>query len=69
LDPASGKELATYHDFVALPDPARGRDDQARRMLTDELERIRFFGLHARNQAPSEGWLRAANEITATYFA
>jgi superfamily II DNA or RNA helicase len=69
LDPASGKEHATYHDFVALPDPARGRDDQARRMLTDELERIRFFGLHARNQAPSEGWLRAANEITATYFA
>lgn len=69
LDPESGKEYAEYHDFIALPTPEQGRDDQARRMLREELSRIRFFGDHARNQSAAEGWLQAANFITDEYFA
>ena len=68
LDPQTGKNHAVYHDFIALPSREGGRDDQARKMLTEELGRIRFFGEHARNQSPSEGWLQAANFITAEYF-
>lgn len=69
LDPATGKDHAEYHDFVALPEPRDGRDDDARKMISAELDRIRFFGEHARNHADSEGWLTAANHITSSYFA
>lgn len=69
LDPASGKDHAEYHDFVALPEPDVGRDRDARAMISAELDRIRFFGQHARNHADSESWLAAANYITASYFA
>ena len=69
LDPPSGKNHAEYHDFVALPDPDEGRDDDARKMIGAELDRIRFFGQHARNHADGEGWLAAANHITTTFFA
>lgn len=69
LDPKSGKTHAEYHDFVALPAPEDGRDDDARRMIKGELERLRFFGQHARNAVDSNGWLTTVNDITATYFA
>lgn len=69
LDPPSGKTYAEYHDFVVLPDPDQGRDDDARKMIGAELDRIRFFGQHARNHADGEGWLAAANYITTTFFA
>ena len=68
LDPATGKDHAEYHDFVALPAPDDGRDDDTRKMITAELDRIRFFGEHARNDADSKGWLSAANHITSVYF-
>jgi hypothetical protein len=38
-------------------------------MITAELDRIRFFGEHARNHADGESWLSAANQITRSYFA
>lgn len=69
LDPATGKDHAEYHDFVALPAPDDGRDDDARKMISAELDRIRFFGEHARNDADAKGWLRSANFITSAYFA
>jgi superfamily II DNA or RNA helicase len=69
MDPATGKDHAEYHDFVALPAPDDGRDDDARKMITAELDRIRFFGEHARNHADGESWLSAANQITRSYFA
>lgn len=69
LDPATGKDHAEYHDFVALPGPDNGRDDDARKMISAELDRIRFFGEHARNHSDREGWLSSANHITSAYFA
>ena len=42
---------------MVLPDPDQGRDDDARKMIGAELDRIRFFGQHARNHANGEGWL------------
>lgn len=69
LDPSTGKDHAEYHDFVALPAPEDGRDDDARKMISGELDRIRFFGEHARNQVDPKGWLSSANYITSAYFA
>lgn len=69
LDAASGKDHAEYHDFVALPSPDEGRDDDARRMIGAELDRIRFLGGLARNHGDRESWLAAANQMTADFFA
>lgn len=69
LDPTSGKDHAVYHDFIALPRPDEGRDDDARKMISGELDRIRFFGQHARNHGDNESWLSVANRITDLYFA
>lgn len=69
LDPASAKDHATYHDYLALPSARDGRDDDARKMIEAELDRVRWFGEHARNSSDRDGWLSAANHITATYFA
>jgi superfamily II DNA or RNA helicase len=68
LDPTSGKTHAEYHDFVALPAPEDGRDEDARRMIKDEMTRIRFFGQHARNAGGPGAWLATVNQITSDYF-
>lgn len=68
LDPATGKTSAEYHDFVPLPAPRDATDADARDLLRGELNRVRFFGQHARNPNDANGWLTAASRITLDYF-
>jgi superfamily II DNA or RNA helicase len=68
VDSASGKSYAAYHDFVPLPEPREGRDDDARLLVRQELERIRFIGGYSRNHTDSEGWLAAGDHISGLFF-
>jgi superfamily II DNA or RNA helicase len=69
VDLASGKSYAAYHDFVPLPEPREGRDDDARLLVRQELERIRFIGGYSRNHTDPDGWLAAGDHITGLFFS
>jgi superfamily II DNA or RNA helicase len=66
LRPAPGKAFAVLHDVIALP-PARADmyDDSVLQFVSSELDRVRAFGRHARNQHEVLG---VVAEIHRRYF-
>jgi superfamily II DNA or RNA helicase len=64
---AIGKTSATIHDFLVLP-PA-GADEDGRRLLKGELNRIKEFADLSANAGASDGAYRVIQDIINRYFA
>jgi superfamily II DNA or RNA helicase len=66
---ATGKDHAVLHDFLVLPPEARhGVDEDTRKLIQGEVNRIREFGRLARNAAAEGGPRATLQPIILEYF-
>jgi superfamily II DNA or RNA helicase len=66
----TGKDHAILHDFLVLPPVAPlGVDEEARKLIKGEVDRISEFGRLARNAAAEDGPRAVLQPIILEYFA
>ena len=65
---ATGKTHATIHDFVVLPPPDYGFDDETRNLVKSELVRCEEFARLSRNRASFDGPYAIINEVRFRYI-
>lgn len=65
---ATGKTHATIHDFLVLPPPEYGFDDETRNLVKSELVRCEEFARLSRNRASFGGPYAIINEARFRYL-
>ena len=66
---ATGKDHAILHDFLVLPpETSLGVDEETRRLIRGEVDRISEFGRLARNTAAEDGPRAVLQPIILEYF-
>ena len=65
---AIGKDHAVIHDFVVLPPPDGGVDEDTRKLLRGEFDRLGEFARLARNNAAAGGPRDVLRPIVLEYF-
>lgn len=65
---AIGKDHAVIHDFVVLPPPDDGIDEDTRKLLRGEFDRLGEFARLARNNAAAGGPRDVLRPIVLEYF-
>ena len=66
---ATAKDHAVLHDFLVLPPEARnGVDEDTRKLIQGEVNRIREFARLARNVAAEDGPRATLQPIILEYF-
>lgn len=64
---ATNKQFGVIHDFVVLPPPGMPRDEDVKRLITDELARCDEFTELARNRAAQGGPREILQDIRLAY--
>ncbi|KJF16154.1 DEAD/DEAH box helicase [Acidithrix ferrooxidans] len=65
---STGKTHATIHDFLVLPPPEYGFDDETRNLVKSELVRCEEFARLSRNRASFGGPYAIINEVRFRYL-
>ncbi len=63
LSPGTDKKIAYVHDFVVIPPMSQGVDEDLKKIINSEFERVQFFTELSKNAVGSDGGLRVMSEL------
>jgi len=58
LSPETNKKIAYVHDFVVIPPMSYGVDEDLKKIINSEFERVKYFTELSNNSIASDGGLK-----------